>query len=312
MALNLHPTDLSDIEKIATAIHFNVHLRNGPAEKINREAPTLIEAVKIADELGATASGKKAMIYAVTPEKMTVHVPADMIEEARKDAAEAKGLTAIEFARLSAIITGGGYKRSNSKAAAEARFIKIATEAGIANAADLAKGPFDMAEHVIRENIAGKALTIAEVKAMKGGAATEPSKALRQRNREPAARVSADQLFGVDPLGYKAARKARDGAAPAKADDYPVPAAAKATGKRAAILEAAQRGEIPDTPDFSAPTHARFRKKLAEIVAMVEAGDVAGLKAFTINPVSSSPKAMDKYRNLAVIALEARQQKDAA
>lgn len=28
------------------------------------------------------------------------------------------------------------------------------------------------------------------------------------------------------------------------------------------------------------------------------------LKAFPINPVSSSPKAMDKYRNLAVIALE--------
>jgi hypothetical protein len=149
-------------------------------------------------------------------------------------------------------------------------------------------------------------MTIAEVKAMKGGAATEPSQELRQRNREPAARVSVDQLFGGDPLGYKAARKARDGAAPAKADDYPAPAAPKATGKRAAILEAAQRGEIPAAPDFSAPTHARFRKKLAEIVALAEAGDIAALKAIEIKSYSSSPKAMARYRDLAVMAIEAR------
>lgn len=270
-----HPADIADRQKIATATHFNVHLRTGPSEKINREAPTLIEAVKIADELGKTASGKKPMIYAITPEKFTVMVPADMIAEAREDAAEATGLTGTELAKLTAIITGGGFKRSNSKAGAEARFIKIATEAGITNAADLAKGPFDFAEHIIREKLAGKPMTIAEVKS------------------------------------------ARDGAAPAKADDYPAPAEKpkaerKPTGKRAAILEAAQRGEMPAAPDFTAPTHARFRKKLAEIVALVEAGDVAGLKAMVINPVSSSPKAMAKYRDLAVIALEARQQKDAA
>lgn len=40
---------------------------------------------------------------------------------------------------------------------------------------------------------------------------------------------------------------------------------------------------------------------------MAEAGDVVGLKAMVINPVSSSPKAMAKYRDLAVIAIEARQ-----
>jgi len=52
-------------------------------------------------------------------------------------------------------------------------------------------------------------------------------------------------------------------------------------------------------------SRSRFRKKLCEIVALVEAGDVEALKAFPINAVSSSPKAMDKYRNLSVIALEA-------
>jgi hypothetical protein len=45
-------------------------------------------------------------------------------------------------------------------------------------------------------------------------------------------------------------------------------------------------------PDFSAETHRRFRGKLTEITKLVEAGDVAGLKAFPIKPYSSSPKAM--------------------
>lgn len=171
---------------------------------------------------------------------------------------------------MTAIITSGGFRRSNSKAAAEARFIKVATEAGIANAADIAHGPFDMAEHVIREKLAGKALTIAEVKAMGGHAAGEPSQVLRQRNRKAG---DGGEVKMIKPRSM------------GKTDSLiaTVEKAAKpASGKRAAILEAAQRGEIPDAPDFSAPSHARFRKKLAEIVAMVEAGDVAGLKVTVI------------------------------
>ncbi|RVQ23040.1 hypothetical protein [Sinorhizobium meliloti] len=84
------------------------------------------------------------------------------------------------------------------------------------------------------------------------------------------------------------------------------PAAEKVLGKRAQIAADAEAGIIPAKPDFSAPTHARFRKKLDEIAALVEKGDVKALKTYPINPVSSSPKAMDKYRNLAVIALEAQ------
>lgn len=94
---------------------------------------------------------------------------------------------------------------------------------------------------------------------------------------------------------------------PAKPSKAEAPKAdRKPTGKRAEILAAAQAGTIPDAPDFSAETHSRYRKKLGEIVALVEAGNIEALKAFPINPISSSPKAMDKYRNLAVIALEAR------
>jgi hypothetical protein len=77
-------------------------------------------------------------------------------------------------------------------------------------------------------------------------------------------------------------------------------------GKRQAIRDQAQAGALPTAPDFSKPTHARFRAKLAQIVALAEAGDIAGLQAFEINPVSSSPKAMARYRDLCVIAISAR------
>ncbi len=79
-------------------------------------------------------------------------------------------------------------------------------------------------------------------------------------------------------------------------------------GKRQAILDQAHTGALPTAPDFSKPTHARFRTKLAQIVALAEAGDIAALLAFEINPVSSSPKAMARYRDLCVIAITARAQ----
>ncbi len=90
--------------------------------------------------------------------------------------------------------------------------------------------------------------------------------------------------------------------------DEPKAAPTPVVGKRQAILDRAQTGALPQPPDFSKPTHARFRAKLAQIVALAEAGDVAGLQAFEINPVSSSPKAIARYRDLCVIAITARAQ----
>lgn len=175
MTKQMHPADAADRAKVANATHFNVHLRKGPTEKINQEAPTLAEAVKIADALNAE-SRKPAMIYAIMPEGTTVFVPQDMADAARQGEPQAEPVPKPE--------------------------------------------------------------------------------------RKPA-------------------------------------------GKRAAILEAAQRGELPAAPDFSAATHKPHRKKLEAVVAMVKAGDIEGLKAFEIKPVSSSPRAIARYRDLAVIALEA-------
>jgi hypothetical protein len=73
-----------------------------------------------------------------------------------------------------------------------------------------------------------------------------------------------------------------------------------------AIEKAAKAGRLPPPPDFARPTHERFRAKLAALEALAAEGDIDGLRAFRINPVSSSPKALDRYRNLCVIALEAR------
>ena len=86
----------------------------------------------------------------------------------------------------------------------------------------------------------------------------------------------------------------------------PKAATAPVIGKRQAVVDHAQTGALPHAPDFSKPTHARFRAKLAQIVALAEAGDIAALQAFEINPVSSSPKAMARYRDLCVIAITAR------
>jgi hypothetical protein len=109
-------------------------------------------------------------------------------------------------------------------------------------------------------------------------------------------------------FGWRATATAADGQPPIQITE-PVQATSPTSpkpGKRKAIIEQAQAGSLPAAPDFSKPTHARFRSKLAKLVAFAEAGDVEGLKAIEINPVSTSPKAMARYRDLAIIAIEAR------
>lgn len=69
--------------------------------------------------------------------------------------------------------------------------------------------------------------------------------------------------------------------------------------------EKAAVGTIPSKPDFSAPTHARFLPILEQITAACSAKDLKALKAIKISPISSTPKAMDRYRGLCVTALTA-------
>ena len=88
------------------------------------------------------------------------------------------------------------------------------------------------------------------------------------------------------------------------------PAAAPRAPRRrrdADIDAKARQGELPPPPDFSAPTHARFRAKLAALIELAGKADATGLRAIAINPVSSSPRALARYRDLAVLAIEARE-----
>jgi hypothetical protein len=66
--------------------------------------------------------------------------------------------------------------------------------------------------------------------------------------------------------------------------------------------------ELPNAPDFTANTHKPYRAKLARLVELAQAGDIAGLDAVEIKPSSSSPKALIRYRNQVVAALQARQE----
>lgn len=145
-------------------------------------------------------------------------------------------------------------------------------------------------------------MTTVDTTALKA-AAPKPAAAPAPAKAKPAAAPKAEKPAKAP----KAAKPKTPKAAPAT-DVEPTPAA-KALGKRAQVEAEAQDGKLPPKPDFTADTHARFRPKLAQVVALVEAKDIAGLKGFPINPVSSSPKALDRYRNLAVVALEAQARK---
>jgi hypothetical protein len=90
----------------------------------------------------------------------------------------------------------------------------------------------------------------------------------------------------------------------ATAKPAPEPKRRRRTSYEALETEA-RAGKLPTAPDFSAATHARFRNKLARLVELAAAGDIAGLKAVEINPVSSSPRAMARYRDLCMMAIEA-------
>ncbi len=127
------------------------------------------------------------------------------------------------------------------------------------------------------------------------------------------AEIDACEAAAAPPVAPEQAHEPATIAEPhSAATDEPIveaiPAAPSAPRRhREADIEAkARQGEMPSPPDFSAPTHARFRAKLAALVEMAGKADATGLRAIPINPVSSSPKALARYRDLAVLAIEAR------
>ena len=122
----------------------------------------------------------------------------------------------------------------------------------------------------------------------------------------PVASPASEAITSAEPASSAKVAKVKRDRAPSA---LVAPAVAPKPRQRASFeaLEASARaGTLPPPPDFSAATHARFRGKLARLSDLAAAGDIEALRAFEIKPVSSSPKAMARYRDLCVIALNAR------
>lgn len=277
------PLDTAAIER-ATRFDATIFLGTG---KFRTEPFETLHAAREAAERFAREvnNGRKGMIYAITQDGRSVFVPADY--QPTTGISEMTTLSGTEIAKLTAMIVGGGFKRANSKDSAEKRLRAVAAEKGVTDI-DRVLGcqTFEQARSTLAHFI---------------------------NHRTPSVEIGASKA--AERMTDAKAKIAKAKAAkPASAPKAPKPAAAAKApaGKRAAALEAAQRGEIPEAPDFTANTHKPHRAKLATVIGLVEKGDIAGLKAFAINPISSSPKAIAKYRDLAVIALEARDAFDKA
>jgi hypothetical protein len=186
-------------------------------------------------------------------------------------------LSAVQINRLAQRLSEAPLGRSANVAAAAERFERLlaakigAERAPKAIKAILTAPGFETAEGRL----------VAEVDACEPEAPAQP--APRTATAEPIAEPAP--LAETEPaLAPSAPRRRRD----------------------AEIESKARQGELPPPPDFSAPTHARFRAKLAALVELARKADATGLRAVPINPVSSSPKALARYRDLAVLAIEAR------
>lgn len=70
--------------------------------------------------------------------------------------------------------------------------------------------------------------------------------------------------------------------------------------------EAAKNGKVPAAPDFSANTHRSYRGLLADVEKLVKARDLKGLEAYRVKGSCSSPQAVKRYREIALIALKAK------
>lgn len=297
MTPSLKNSDAYNAEILANAIRFDASLFLGSGKYANASEKTL-EDIKIAAEMlkeeNASAKGE-VMIYAIDeggnkalisgkPYKAKGKLSLAPIGEATQETISSAGREdeVIEAGPLfgkgiSAIIAAAqsAEKTVSDELAAAIDGIPARLEAG-----DIfVKAPENMHEIMLLEpaDIAGG--IAAE------HAAAKPAKA---------------------PKAPKAAKAEK----PAKAPKEPKAAAApKVSARAAAAAEAAASaaaGIIPAAPDFSKDTHKSWRKRLAAIIAMIEAGDIAGLKADTTEPKSSSRAILCRFRDLAIIALEAK------
>jgi hypothetical protein len=159
-----------------------------------------------------------------------------------------------------------------------------------------------------------RASKTAQPKAAKAPRAKSPlakvqarAKALASAAEAPAPKLPRAILAGAKREAAKAAKPAKAPKAAAEPKAPKAPNADKPLGIRAQREADALAGILPTPPDFSAPTHKPYRARLDALVALVQAGDIKGLHDVEmIPPRSTSPKALHRYRDLALMAFCAR------
>lgn len=321
MARKPHPVDERDAEIIAEAIGFRIAVFLGAGRYARAEAETLDAARSEANRLQSENPGRRAMIYGVNAAgRSALLTPATEALMAAKKTPAKKTIPANKRRKAQGLRGG---KRTAAKAAATARAPKqrapatpqIAPIEGMAPLGAKPAAPVSLeAKRWDNAAFTDDQLTVILAAITKRPPAKKAPRDLREQT------IAAAAKNGVSVSDARAIIKramAPTGAAAAKAKQAPRKTAAakssgggsKLRGRFAEMEEQARKGKLPPAPDFSAPTHERYRGKLAELVAMAKAGDVKALKAFPINVTSSSPRALDRYRNLCVLALEAKGRK---
>jgi hypothetical protein len=77
-------------------------------------------------------------------------------------------------------------------------------------------------------------------------------------------------------------------------------------GKARQAYRDAISGKMPTPPDFTAEPHAAYRKKLEQVIAWAEAGNLEALRNFNMRMNSSSTIPLGRYVHCAILALEAQ------
>jgi hypothetical protein len=144
----------------------------------------------------------------------------------------------------------------------------------------------------------------AELEALKGN-----GEAKREALAAVLAANAPETASRANPLKTRAALKAKPPkgrAAPASAHKIAQNGGSPKLGKRAQIEADAAAGKLPPAPDLSAMTHKRWRGNLDDLVKLVKEKNIKALKRYVVKPGGSSHNAVERYRRLSIMALEAR------
>lgn len=280
-----------DDEQIARAVSFTTSRFLGRGVFDTR--PFATQADAFADARG----DRRAIVYAVTPEGFTIHmINGDAI--AKETTMNTTKTYASKNDAVRAARTALKDKHRDALSGVHFRLNQVGDEWAW-HEIDIALG-----EQALGELLAD-GVDPNPPKALPPVTKVAPKQTADEKRRAKIAQADARNAAKAAAAKAKAAQPK-----PAKAPK--VPGAAKTPSKKAEMLAAAERGEMPTPPDFTAETHKRFRPVLQKLVDAANAGNLKALKADTTQPLSSSRVAVCRYRDLAIVALNAKAKAKAA